>query len=96
MAQKQITTESPSGSFMPIGDDPAVRLASSFRLEKTGIVELSDFGHQFLKSCILLQTSEAYVLFYTLRRFLRQSVADSLSQQGNCNIVFSLKRCVAG
>lgn len=41
---------------------------------------LSDFGHQLLKSCILLQISKAYVLFHTLRRFLRQSVADSLSQ----------------
>jgi hypothetical protein len=50
MAQKQIATESPSGSFMPIGDEPAVRLASSFRLERTGIVGLSDFGHQLLKS----------------------------------------------
>ena len=49
------------------------------RLQRTGIV-LSDFGHQLLKSRILLQTSEASVLFHTVRRFLRQSVADSLSQ----------------
>src|SRR5713101_3920444 len=64
----------PPAPYMPTGDEPAVRLASSLRLQRTGIVGLSDFGDQLFKSCILLQTSEAYVLFHTLRRFLRQSV----------------------
>ena len=47
------------------------------RLRRTGIV-LSDFGYQLLKSRILLQASETCVPFHTVRRFLRQSAADSL------------------